>query len=91
MKHETTGTVIAAKKLWWFKVNTKPIRAHSMDGAIFPYKITVQYTVNGCTYLKKKWIKAGNPVPPIGTHFPVVCCADNPKRASVQMPSGVLQ
>ena len=42
MINETNGTVIAVAKQWWLKVNTKPIRMGSMDGAIFPHIIKVQ-------------------------------------------------
>ena len=45
MNEKTTGTVISAAKQWWLKINTKPVRMHAMDGAIFPYIIRVQYAV----------------------------------------------
>lgn len=37
MDKQTTGTVIAATKQWWMKVNRKPMRMHALDGAEFPY------------------------------------------------------
>lgn len=55
---KTTGTVIAVKKLWWIKVNTKPVRTHALDGAVFPHIITVKYTVNGFEYIRKKFLRA---------------------------------
>ena len=39
---ETNGTIIAASKQWWLKVNRKPIRLHALDDAEFPYIIKVQ-------------------------------------------------
>ena len=36
MNVQTEGTVISAEKQWWFKVNRKPVRRHSFDGAEFP-------------------------------------------------------
>ena len=50
MDQETMGTVISVKKQWWLKINTKPVRTHALDGAIFPHIIKVQYTVDGKTY-----------------------------------------
>ena len=44
---ETMGTVISASRQWWLKVNTKPVRMGTMDGATFPYIIKIQYTVDG--------------------------------------------
>ena len=59
MDKETTGTVISVKKQWWLKINTKSVRLHALDGAIFPHIIKVEYTVDGQTYTKRKWIGAG--------------------------------
>ena len=67
MYKETGGKVIAAKKQWWLKVNTKPIRSGPLDGAIFPYIIKVEYAVDGQVYTKKKWIGAGCTVPAVGS------------------------
>ena len=35
MDKTVKGTVVAVKKQWWLKVNTKPFRTHSLDGATF--------------------------------------------------------
>ena len=83
MDRETTGTVISASRQWWLKINTKPIRMHSMDGAVFPYIIKVQYTVDGHTYTKGKWIGAGKLVPPVGSRMTVRYCAEKPGKAKV--------
>ncbi len=52
----TKGTIKKATKCWWIKVNTKPVRLHPLDGAIFPYFMTFTYTVNGIEYTKRKYI-----------------------------------
>ena len=83
MNRETTGTVISVAKQWWLKINTKPIRMHALDGAIFPYLIKVKYTVNGKEYTKGKWIGAGNPVPRIGSSVTVLYSENKPSRAKV--------
>ena len=83
MNKETMGTVISVAKQWWLKINTKPVRMHSLDGAIFPYIIKVKYTVNGKEYIKRKWIKAGNPVPGVGSSVAVLYCENKPSEAKV--------
>ena len=54
MNEKTTGTVISVAKQWWLKINTKPVRMHAMDGAIFPYIIRVQYAVGDVYKLVRK-------------------------------------
>lgn len=83
MEKTVTGVVVAAKKQWWLKVNTKPVRAHTLDGATFPYIITVKYTVEGKEYKKRKWIRAGQPVPELNSNVLVSYDENNPKRGKV--------
>lgn len=83
MEKETMGTVISVAKQWWLKVNTKPVRMHALDGAVFPHVIKVKYTVDGNDYTKRKWIHAGHPVPSIGSAVKIIYCADKPARAKV--------
>ena len=56
---------------------------HALDGAVFPYIIMVQYTVNGREYKKAKWISAGKPVPDIGSTLSVLYCESKPSKARV--------
>lgn len=83
MDKETMGTVISVAKQWWLKINTKPIRMHALDGAIFPYIIKVKYSVDGKEYTKRKWIGAGRPAPAVGTALTVIYNAENPGKAKV--------
>ena len=83
MDKETTGMVTSAAKQWWLKINTKPIRMHALDGAIFPYIIKIQYTVDGKDYTKRKWISAGCAVPAVGSSVTVRYCTDKPNKAKV--------
>ena len=48
------GKVIKIKKLWWLKINKKPIRVTPLDGAMFPLSLQVKYNVNGNEYIGKK-------------------------------------
>lgn len=84
MEIQTTGTVIAAAKQWWMKVNRKPIRMHALDGAEFPYIIKIEYTVDGKTYIKRKWINAGKPVPKLGSNVQILYDSDKPSKAKVR-------
>ena len=83
MDKEAIGTVLSVAKQWWLKVNTKPIRIGTLDGATFPHIIKVQYTVGGDTYTKRKWIGAGKPVPAVGSKLTVLYCADKPSKAKI--------
>lgn len=84
MDNQTTGTVIAATKQWWLKVNRrKPIRMHALDGAEFPYIIKVEYNVGGKMYYKRKWLNAGETVPKIGSNLQVVYNSDKPSKAKI--------
>ena len=83
MDKETMGTVISVKKQWWLKINTKPVRMHALDGAIFPHIIKVQYTVDGKTYVKRKWIGANSQPPAEGSSVTVLYCGNNPNKANV--------
>ena len=83
MDKETMGTVISVKKQWWLKINTKPVRTHALDGAIFPHIIKVEYTVDGKTYAKRKWLHAGDRVPPVGAVMKVLYRKDKPQKAKL--------
>ncbi len=83
MYRETEGRVIAVSRQWWLKVNTKPVRMHSMDGAIFPHILTVSYTVDGRSYTKRKWVSAGKYVPAVGSSVTVQYDGSRPGKAKV--------
>ncbi|MBR6791011.1 MAG: sugar ABC transporter permease [Oscillospiraceae bacterium] len=83
MEYKTTGTVISAAKQWWLKINTKPVRTHSLDSAIFPYIIKVSYTVEGTEYTRRKWIGAGKPVPAPGSSVTVIYPNDKPGKGKI--------
>ena len=48
------GKVIKIKKIWWLKINKKPIRVTSLDGVTFPLSLQVNYNVDGNEYIGKK-------------------------------------
>lgn len=53
---KTTGTVIEVQTCYWFKVNTKPVRTHAWDGAVYPHIIRFSYQAGGQTYIGKRWV-----------------------------------
>ena len=83
MDKETIGTVLSVAKQWWLKVNTKPVRMGTLDGATFPHIIKVQYVADGKTYTKRKWIGAGKSVPAVGSKLTVLYCSDKPTKAKI--------
>jgi len=85
MEKETTGTVISVAKQWWLKVNTKPVRLHTLDGATFPHIIKVKYMADGKDYICRKWIGAGHGVPNEGSTIKVVYRAEKPSKAKVEI------
>ncbi len=54
--NRTEGTITSLKECRWLKINTKPVRTHSLDGALFPYVINFKYSVNDIEYKGKKFI-----------------------------------
>ncbi len=83
MDKRTKGTVISVKKQWWMKINTKTVRMHALDGAIFPHVITVEYTIDGRKYKKRKWISAGAFVPPLNSEMTVQYDENKPGKSKV--------
>jgi len=53
---QTEGTVTEVRTCFWFKVNTKPIRTHSGDGAVYPHIIHFTYRVGEQVYSGKRWV-----------------------------------
>lgn len=82
---KTAGTVIAVKKLWWIKINTKPVRSHALDGALFPHTVTVRYMVNGAEYIKKKFVRARLAPPQIGETIDVYYRTEKPSKCKIDM------
>ena len=83
MNRETKGRVLAVSRLWWLKVNAKPIRCGTFDGATYPHIIKVCYSVDGAEYTKRKWVGAGILVPAVGETVKIICREDKPSRAKI--------
>ena len=80
MSNETIGKIIKAKKLWWLKINKKPIRTASLDGAIFPSSLQIQYSVNGNEYVGKKIVVWDDSLTQLGEEVVVSYNKDKPQK-----------
>lgn len=83
MYKETSGNVIAVKKQYWFKINTKPFRAHMWDGAVFPHIIKAEYRVNDQTYTCRKWLWPSAPLPRLGSEVTVQYLENKPSKGKI--------
>ncbi len=81
----TTGTIISVKKQWWFKFNTKAVRLHPLDGAVFPHIIKVKYTVDGREYIKSKWLGVSSVAPCRGDMVTVWYQPDKPAKCRLDL------
>ena len=82
----TEGVILAAKKCWWLKINTKSVRKHALDGAVFPYVVTVRYSVGGAELAGKKTVIWKNMVPRVGETVTVRCDANKPAKIRKLLP-----
>mgnify|MGYP003295354721 FL=1 len=79
------GTIQKVTKCWWIKVNTKPVRMHAFDGAIFPHIMTFTYTVNGIEYKKRKYIGLRSDTIGIFGNVDVYYDKDKPSRCAIKL------
>ncbi|MBE6032885.1 MAG: sugar ABC transporter permease [Clostridiales bacterium] len=85
LNESAMGKVVKVHKCWWLKVNTKPVRAHSFDGALFPHILTVEYSVDGKIYKKRKWVPYDQPAPSVGDTVEVFYHKDAPAKCEIHI------
>lgn len=78
--HHVMGTVTKVERCWWYKVNTKPIRLHGLDGSVFPHIITFEYTVDSIPYQGKLFIWVRYRCPQKGESIDVYYDPERPKQ-----------
>ncbi len=71
------------KKVWWLKINKKPVRKGSLDRAAFPYVVKIRYVVNGKEYIRRKWIGTKYPVPAEGDTVQLAYEENRPEKIKV--------
>lgn len=74
------GKVTHISRCWWLKINTKPVRRFSGDGAVYPYIITFDYQVNGICYTGKLYIPIRYRVPQKGETIEVFYAPEKPEK-----------
>lgn len=85
MEKKVIGTIVSVTRLWWIKINTKPVRIHALDGATFPHIIKVSYCVNGTNYTKRKLIGPTTTCPHTGDPISVFYQEDNPAKCKIYL------
>lgn len=81
-----SGVVISAKRCWWLKINTKPVRTHALDGAVFPYRVTVRYSAEGREFESRGFVVWKIAVPSAGQRVAVRYDARRPGKALKILP-----
>ena len=81
----TKGKVTAVKTCWWIKINTKPVRSHALDGAVFPHIITFSYQVSGRDYIGRRYISCEHRCPQKGEVITVYYDKDAPVKYAVRV------
>ena len=79
-KNNVDGKIIKINKLWWFKINQKNFRTTPLDGATFPYKVRIEYTVNDRKYERSRFIYWSNDSVNIGDSVIVTYEQNNPLK-----------
>ena len=74
------GTITAVSRCWWLKINTKPVRRFSGDGAVYPSIITFSYQVDSIPYEGKLYIPYRFRVPQAGETIDVYYDPANPTK-----------
>ena len=67
------------------KINTKPVRMHALDGAIFPYIMTFTYEVDGIQYKKRKYIGLRADAISIFGNVDVYYDKDKPSKCAIKL------
>ena len=73
------GKVSNVSRCWWLKINTKPVRRHLGDGAVYPHIITFDYQVDNIAYTGKLWIPVRCRAPQKGETIEVFYDQENPR------------
>ena len=81
----TTGKILKVHKCWWLKVNKSPVRINGLDGTLFPYLMTVSYSVNGKKYKKTKFIGLRENLIGIFGTVDVFYDKDKPSRCAIKL------
>ncbi len=79
------GVVTEVKTVWQIKVNLKPVRAHSLDGAVFPHRVTVSYSADGAEYAVRVYIPWRIAPPKKGASVVVLYNESKPRQCMLEL------
>lgn len=80
---QTEGTVTEVTTCFWFKVNTKAVRTHPGDGAVYPHIIRFAYRVGTKDYTGRRWVMWNKRCPVKGEKITVYYEAADPAKYAV--------
>ena len=83
--HRVYGTITSSRECRWIKINTKPVRADSLDGAVFPHIISFQYEVNGVSYGGSRYVSWTERCPSVNERICVYFDPANPANYAVDI------
>lgn len=78
--HCVSGMVTDVYRCWWLRINTKPIRRFSGDGAVYPHIITFEYPADGTACIGKLYIPVRYRVPRKGEKIEVYVDPADPRK-----------
>lgn len=85
------GRVTEVRRIWWIKINTKPVRKHAFDGAEYPMLICFSYEAEGAGYSGKRVINYTRRCPAVGEALTVYYDPARPERYAVKMNDKIEQ
>lgn len=74
------GMVTDVYRCWWLRINTKPVRRFSGDGAVYPHIITFEYEFDKTPRIGKLYIPVRYRVPLKGEKIEVYVDPDDPAK-----------
>jgi hypothetical protein len=83
---QTTGRVLTVRRLWWIKINTRPLRRHALEGAAFPHAVRIAYRTEGTVYRRWKYVGWRSVCPAPGETIPVWYDMARPRRCRIAPP-----
>lgn len=81
---KTPAVVTNVTRCGWLRINTKPVRRYSGEGALYPHIITFRYRMCGTEYGGKHWITWRKQPPAKGTEVQLYIDPENHARYALE-------
>lgn len=85
------GRITDVKECLWMKINTKPIRAHAWDGAVYPHMVSFEYAVDGHSFIGRRYWPWTLSVPAKGTCIRVFYDPRDPARWAIEPDNAIIR